>query len=148
MSERDFRRRPLHPAIDETVIATLVDRFYERVRADAVLGPIFNRVIGERWDGHLAKLKDFWSSVTMMSGRYKGTPFQAHQRIAGLTAAHFDRWLMLWRDTARDLLAPDVAAAFIDRAERIANSLQLGLSTRGGLTPRTAGDAGGGTGNR
>jgi hemoglobin len=109
-----------------------VDRFYARVRADAMLAPMFERAIGDRWDAHLKKLCDFWSSVTMMTGRYKGTPFQAHRQLDGLTEAHFRQWLRLWRETAGEVLAADVAELFIERAERIARSLQLGLLGRPG----------------
>ena len=127
MSEQSAVRAPIHADINEALIATLVEAFYARVRADAVLGPIFDRVIEDRWDQHLQKLRDFWSSVTMMSGRYKGTPFQAHQRIEGLSAEHFERWLNLWRETAESLCGPEVARLLVERAERIAASLQHGL---------------------
>ena len=35
----------------------------------------------------------FWSSVMMMSGRYHGQPVPKHQALAGVTPAHFARWL-------------------------------------------------------
>lgn len=126
------RRRPLHPDIDEQVIRTLVHEFYARVRRDPVLGPVFESAIGDDWDAHLEKLCAFWSSVTLMSGRYKGTPMAKHMRLPGLSQAHFERWLDLWRRTARDLLAEEVAGVFIDAAERIGRSLQLGLFYRPG----------------
>jgi truncated hemoglobin YjbI len=59
--------------LTETLIERRVHRFYERVRADAVLGPIFERRIGDRWDAHLAAMTDFWSSVALMTGRYAGS---------------------------------------------------------------------------
>ena len=63
----------LTAGVTEPMIRTLVDAFYAKVRSDAVLGPIFNARIHD-WDEHLAKLADFWSSIVMMSGRYKGRP--------------------------------------------------------------------------
>ncbi|KAK0363120.1 hypothetical protein LTR94_015981 [Friedmanniomyces endolithicus] len=66
-------------SIDETAIDLLVPAFYARVRADALLGPIFESAIDD-WPHHLAKLKDFWSSVMLASGRYKGQPMPAHIR--------------------------------------------------------------------
>lgn len=59
-------------SIDETAIDLLVPAFYARVRADALLGPIFESAIDD-WPHHLAKLKDFWSSVMLASGRYKAS---------------------------------------------------------------------------
>jgi hemoglobin len=115
------------PSLTEATIAELVPAFYARVRSDEVLGPIFDGAIGD-WPQHLQKLTAFWSSVMLTSGRYKGQPMVAHVRHAGsMTPYNFARWLELWRQTTDDLLAPDVAAAFQDKANRIAESLQLGV---------------------
>lgn len=127
------RRRPLHPEITEELIEVLVRAFYARVRADGVLGPIFERVIGEDWEPHLAKMFAFWSSVTRMTGRYKGKPMVAHLRLKQVRPEHFEHWLALFRDTARDVCPAEVAELFIDRAERIAESLQLGMFYRVGM---------------
>ncbi len=111
--------------IDEAGIAALVAGFYGRARQDAVLGPVFDAAVDD-WDHHLARLTDFWSSVTLSTGRYKGNPFGAHRPLA-LNPAMFDRWLALWRETARDVFTPPVAASFIRKAELIASSLSMGL---------------------
>ena len=95
--------------------------------AASKMGPIFEAAV-EDWEAHLAKLCDFWSSVVLMSGRYHGTPMQAHARLPGIDAVHFSRWLELWRETAGEVCPPAAAALFIDRAERIAQSLQLGIA--------------------
>lgn len=131
-------RRPLHPAIDEALIARLVHAFYADVRRDELLGPIFNGAIGDHWDEHLEKLCAFWSSVTMMTGRYKGTPMQKHMALDNIEPAHFERWLDLWRRKARELMPEDVAAVFIEAAERIGRSLQLGLFYRPTMAVRAA----------
>src|SRR5882757_7907398 len=60
--------------ITEENIRRLVDAFYVRVRADSVLGPIFERAIPGDWQPHLEKMYAFWSSVMLTSGRYKGNP--------------------------------------------------------------------------
>jgi hemoglobin len=120
-------RRPVHPEIDEQTIKALVHAFYGRVRADDQIGPIFQRVIGQDWDVHLAKMCDFWSSVILLTGRYKGQPMVAHVRLKMIRPEHFARWLELFRQTANELCAPDIAALFISRAENIARSLQLGM---------------------
>ncbi|WP_282606074.1 group III truncated hemoglobin [Pelagibius sp. Alg239-R121] len=120
-------RQPLHPEITEELIEQLVRSFYTKVRADSDLGPVFAREIGEDWEPHLSKMFDFWSSVTRMTGRYRGKPTAVHHRLTGVEPEHFLRWLTLFRETARTLCAPEVAAIFIDRAERIGESLQLAM---------------------
>jgi hemoglobin len=117
--------------ITEEMIRVLVHAFYARVRRDALLGPIFDAAV-EDWDEHLDKLCGFWSSVMLMTGRYKGTPMQAHAALPGLSALHFDRWLDLFRGTAREVCPPEAAALFIHRAERIGQSLELGIALHRG----------------
>ena len=113
--------------ISEAEIQCLVHRFYAKVREDEVIGPVFNSAVAD-WPEHLEKLGAFWSSVMLTSGRYKGNPMAAHLRHAGSIQAHmFDRWLSLWRETAAEELGPDDAAAVAAKADRIAESLKLGL---------------------
>lgn len=109
--------------LDETLLAEVVNRFYARVRADAVLGPIFAARIDD-WEPHLARMTAFWSSVALMTGRYHGAPVPAHMELP-VTWAHFERWLTLFRDTAREVCPPEGAAHLIERAERIARSLHM-----------------------
>jgi hemoglobin len=122
--------------IPDPDIARLVDTFYGRIRQDAELGPIFEDAIGDRWDAHLRTMKDFWSSVANTTGRYKGQPVPVHARLP-IAPAHFERWLALWHETTGELLAPEVAALFRDKAARIGESLKLALFYRlPGGTPR------------
>jgi len=132
-------RRPVHPEIDEQTIRALVHAFYGRVRADEQIGPIFARVIGQGWDVHLAKMCDFWSSVMLLTGRYKGQPMVAHMRLKMIRPEHFARWLELFRQTANDLCTPQIAALFIARAENIARSLQFGMFFQPGAGAPRAG---------
>ena len=116
--------------ITEDEIAGLVDAFYAKVREDARLGPVFNAAIDD-WPRHLVKLQAFWSSVMLTTGRYKGSPMAAHIAHANaIDPAMFDRWLALWRTTARERLAPELAESIIAKAERIGESLKLALFFR------------------
>ena len=118
----------MHETIDETSLHELVDTFYARVRADDRIGPLFNDAISD-WPEHLDKLQSFWSSVMLTSGRYKGRPLPAHIRHGGrITNASFERWLNLWKLTTEELFEPAAAAALQDKADRIAESLQLGIA--------------------
>lgn len=113
--------------ITDEDIARLVPRFYARIRRDEVLGPIFNDAI-EDWPHHLAKLEAFWSSVMLTTGRYKGQPMVAHLKHADhMTRENFGRWLGLWAEVTDEEFGPHAAAAFQEKAGRIAESLQLGV---------------------
>ena len=113
--------------ITEATIHALVHSFYGRVRQDPTLGPIFAARVDD-WPEHLEKMCAFWSSVVLMSGRYKGRPMPVHARITELNGAHFEHWLALFRATAAEICEPPAAVVFIDRAERIAQSLQMGIA--------------------
>lgn len=120
--------------IDEAYIAMLVDAFYTRIRAHKVLGPIFADVIGDDWDPHLSKMKDFWSSVALNTGRYSGKPVPAHQKLETVQRAHFQTWLGLFRQTLEETAAtPQAVEYFMERAERIAESLQIAMFGTPGL---------------
>jgi hemoglobin len=111
----------------EEQLRTLVHRFYAKVRQDELIGPLFNAAV-EDWPDHLDRLSAFWSSVMLTTGRYKGNPVAAHKRHAvAIAPGMFVRWLDLWRETARETLDRPGADAVIEKAERIAESLQLAL---------------------
>ena len=112
--------------IDEAMIERLVRGFYARVRADAVLGPIFESKIAD-WEPHLDRMRAFWSSVALMTGVYHGQPMQKHLPLP-IDARHFDRWLALFEETARELCPSKAADCFAERARRIAESLELGVA--------------------
>lgn len=114
--------------ITEAYISTLVETFYARVRVDPELGPIFNNAIGHEWDVHLEKIKAFWSSVALNTGRYDGRPVPAHKKHPEIQEQHFGIWLGLFEQTLRDTAPTEGAAAyFLERAQRIAQSLRMAL---------------------
>src|SRR5579884_2669717 len=87
--------------VTEEMVADLVPAFYAKVRQDPLIGPIFNREVGD-WDEHLAKLCDFWSSVLLMTGRFHGQPMAVHVRIPEIAPEHFERWLALFEETTAE----------------------------------------------
>jgi hemoglobin len=112
--------------LDRDGVAALVHTFYDAVRADAVLAPVFDAVIGDRWDTHLARMVDFWSTVMLGTKEFHGNVFGKHMALQGVEAAHFARWLTLFEQTAERLFSPVDASGFIVNARRIAASLQYG----------------------
>lgn len=117
--------------VTEETITRLVDEFYVKVRRDPVLGPVFDTVIGaDGWPAHLRKMYAFWSSVMLTTGRYKGNPMAAHLAVPGIAEPMFARWLTLFGETADELFAEEPAGIFRLKADRIAESLKLGLFYR------------------
>ncbi len=111
--------------LDEAILADLVHTFYDKVRVDDMLGPVFAARIAD-WGPHLDRMVDFWSSVALMTGRYHGAPVPAHASLP-VSWAHFERWLALFRETAREVCPPAGATHVIERAERIARSLHMAV---------------------
>src|SRR3546814_6449925 len=82
--------------LDDAGLKNVVHNFYGRVRDDTELGPVFDDAISD-WPHHLGKMVDFWSSVMLTTGRYKGNPMMMHlKHRARITPELFDRWLALW----------------------------------------------------
>ena len=69
--------------IDEALVDRVVERFYTRVRADDLLGPIFAERITD-WPVHLGRMKQFWRSVLLGAAECSGNPMVGHQAIPGL----------------------------------------------------------------
>lgn len=124
--------------LDEKMVRAVVDRFYNLARADDVIGPVFNRVIPDAdWPTHLDKITDFWSAMLLGTGRYNGRPMPAHLRIPDLSDVHFARWLKLFRHVVEDICPIEVAAVFLDRAERIGHNFRTRIHwMRTGVEPQ------------
>src|SRR5690242_13484976 len=93
--------------VDEAGIEDLVTRFYDRVRADERLGPIFAAAISD-WDQHLQVMRDFWSAVLLRTSRYNGCVMSPHFGLK-IVGDDFDRWLALFRPSAQEALPPEAA---------------------------------------
>ncbi|RTZ40678.1 group III truncated hemoglobin [Candidimonas sp. SYP-B2681] len=109
----------------EEEITTLVYGFYARIRADTMLGPVFNSHIND-WDKHLTIMVQFWSSLLLGAGSYTGTPMPKHVALPGLSANMFRQWLALFHETTQALPNRHLAARAEEYAQRIARSLWFG----------------------
>ena len=117
--------------IDDAMIEKLVRGFYARVREDDLIGPVFAARITD-WEPHLLRMCAFWSSVALLTGKYHGQPMPRHMPLP-IDAQHFDRWLALFAATARDICPPVAADHFVERAQRIAQSLEMGVAMHNGV---------------
>ncbi|QQM29517.1 group III truncated hemoglobin [Martelella lutilitoris] len=119
--------------ITEAVIRMVVTEFYAKARKDALLGPVFRRVVpDEHWAAHIATITDFWSSVFLKTGRYQGRPMPKHLAIPEISDDHFRRWLTLFGETAKEECHPETAALFKERATKIANAMRINIAMQRG----------------
>jgi len=111
--------------LDEAMIARVVQAFYARARRDPLLGPVFAARVDD-WPAHEARLCDFWSSVALMTGRYHGQPLERHRQLP-IGHHHFRHWLALFTATVQSTCPPMAADHLLERAHRIAHSLERAL---------------------
>ena len=113
----------------EADIKRLVHAFYNSVRQDDLLAPIFAQKIPEdHWPHHMEHICNFWSGIFLKTDRFDGNPLQKHLKLNGLTPDHFGHWLWLFKTTADKVLTPVQAEAIYTMAQRIAQSLQMGIA--------------------
>jgi hemoglobin len=110
---------------DEAHVAVLVDRFYDKVRADPMLGPVFNAIVDD-WDEHKRLLTSFWATVALRTGSYRGNPMAKHRPLP-IGRQHFERWLALWRETTVEVLDQQSSILMAGYAERIGRGLRMGM---------------------
>lgn len=107
-------------------LTALVHSFYADVRADALLGPVFEAALHDRWEPHLARMVDFWSTVALGSKSFRGNVFGKHMALDGVTPAHFANWVRLWGQHTDRLFEPHVARELQITAHGIARNLFQG----------------------
>lgn len=119
--------------LTEQHIVELVRRFYERAMADDGLRAIFEAVIRD-WDVHHRVVENFWSRALLNTDRYNGSPYPLHACLP-LVPEHFDRWLALFHETAREVLPAAAAECAIERAEHMAKSFKAGMFNNFAVSP-------------
>ncbi len=100
-------------------IKLLVDTFYDRIREDKLLGPIFDERIQDRWLIHLEKMYKFWQTVLLQEHTYFGSPFPPHAQLP-VGHEHFAAWLALFNKTVDELFTGDKATEAKWRAQKMA----------------------------
>lgn len=108
-------------------IKLLVDTFYDKVRKDAVLGPVFDQRIRDRWPEHLERMYTFWQTVLLEERTYYGSPFPVHRGL-GIDHRHFDRWMELFTETVDTLFSGKLAEEAKWRAGKMAELFEIKLS--------------------
>lgn len=110
-------------------VTKLVYSFYDKIRVDEMLGPIFDMHLDkDTWPPHLEKLVDFWESNLFGIPKFKGNPARVHAMVDynldyGVTEEHFARWVMLWHSTIDTYFYGDLA----DRAKQASLGMSRGI---------------------
>lgn len=134
-SQRTGETRSLTGTGSADRLRALVFEFYDRVRDDDLLGPVFEGRLEGKWEEHLERMCDFWSSVLHATGRYRGDPVGSHARIPDISPHHFDRWIALFEETAHDVMPPEEAIDIVGRSRRMRVVLERAIRVRAGEEP-------------
>ncbi len=105
-------------------IELLVDSFYGKVKADAVIGYLFTDVAQLDFEHHLPVMYRFWETTLLGHLTYKGNPMAVHMQLdkkERLTEAHFNQWLKLFTATVDELFEGQTALEAKNRATQIAH---------------------------
>lgn len=105
---------------DLSDIKLMVDAFYDKVRLDDLIGPIFNEVIQNNWKTHLEKMYTFWQTILLEDYTYSGRPFPPHANLP-VNQLHFDRWKKLFTEIVQLNFEGQKADEAIWRADKMAN---------------------------
>jgi hemoglobin len=117
-------------------IQLLVDSFYELVKADPLIGPIFTEQVKVNWEKHLPVMYNFWENALFFTGNYGGNPMQVHQHLhrkVGLKKEDFDQWLKLFNQTVDTHFSGEMAQLAKQKAVSIASVMQAKIFERKGL---------------
>jgi hemoglobin len=126
-----YANRAAEAGLDPELVRRVVDKFYEKLRSDPTLGPVFEGVIGNDWDAHMDRIHSFWLTATRLGGGYQGRDFMpAHLKHRSIEAALLPRWLLIFAETATEICPPAGAAVLVDIAERMADSIRVSLGRR------------------
>jgi hemoglobin len=128
--------------LNDELVALVIDAFYTRLRSHSTLGPVFNEIIGAKWDQHLAKINLFWCTTLGIRRGYPAQDFMpAHIKQLSIQASHIPIWLDLFETTIDEMVPEDHKAIFLKIARAMAENLAIGLERRdaalGELNPRS-----------
>lgn len=107
-------------------IIKLVDTFYEKVKADEVIGYIFTDVAHVNWDLHLPRMYDFWENILFSTGNFDGNPMMTHKSLnqkVKMDFTHFNRWNTIFNKSVDSLFKGEKAEEIKNRAMNISKAM-------------------------
>ena len=115
-------------------IELLIDKFYEKMLRDMVIGFIFTDIAKINLEEHQSVICDFWETVLFNKPAYKRGPevMKVHHDLnkkIPLKKGHFTRWLFLFSSTVDELFEGEIADRAKERADSIAKAMQKRLGS-------------------
>lgn len=112
---------------DKEDIKLFVDAFYQKVRIDKTIGPVFAaKIVDDNWSVHLERMYGFWNTVLFAQREYRGNPFAKHAPLP-IEKRHFERWEALFYETIDDLFEGPKAAETKTRVNKMSLLFQSKL---------------------
>jgi hemoglobin len=108
-------------------ITILVDDFYDKVRADNLLGPIFSAAIKDDWQSHLNKMYTFWNAALFGAQAFKCNPSTGYASLP-IAGCYFARWIKLFGQTIDEHFAGPKASETKTKAGLLSAMFQYRLS--------------------
>ncbi len=105
-------------------VKLLVNCFYDKIKTDITLEPIFTERIKDRWPEHLEKMYQFWQTVLLDEHTYYGRPFPPHAQLP-VRHEHFQKWLELFDSTVNEFFVGEKAAEAKWRAAKMAEVFEV-----------------------
>ena len=119
-------------------IEVLMEKFYDKVKKNESIGPIFNDVAKVNWAHHIPIICDFWETLLLDSASYRNNMMEVHlnlNRKVPLENEHFHVWLKLFSETVDEHFTGDKAELAKKRAKSIAGLMQFKIKDgTGGLS--------------
>lgn len=106
----------------------MVDRFYDKIKEDKLVGFIFTDVVKVNFEKHLPVMYAFWNNALFFTGGYNGNAMRKHIQInkaTPLQKKHFIRWLQLFDQTVDEYFEGEKATLAKERAHSIATIMQI-----------------------
>ena len=119
-----------HDISDRADCERLVRAFYGRALEDPLIGWLFVDVAKLDLEAHVPVIASFWETILLGARSYAGGAFAPHAALnakAPLRAAHFERWLVLWRETVDAHFAGERAELAKAHAARVAAAFHARL---------------------
>lgn len=114
-------------------IKLMVDAFYQKVKQDPLLAPVFNEKIAD-WGPHLDTMYRFWNAALFNVREYVGNPFRKHMHLP-LAQEHFERWIALFYQTLDERFEGDMCDEARRKAMIMAHTFYSRMNIKKELSP-------------